>query len=116
MAKGVATHRGMRSAQRAGKGRERVTGLADSNPSYRHIERDYLERTILTVRIHRDADNCWPQWANIFADEIERLWAENARLREAALALYEEVEMAESVGICLPDRVPSLKLREALNR
>jgi hypothetical protein len=37
--------------------------------------RDYLERTILTVRNHRDADNMWPQWANIFADEIERLWA-----------------------------------------
>lgn len=38
-------------------------------------ERDYLERTIETVRNHRSADNCWPQWANIFADEIERLWA-----------------------------------------
>lgn len=38
-------------------------------------ERDYLERTIATVRNHRDADNCWPQWANIFADEIERCWA-----------------------------------------
>ena len=37
-------------------------------------ERDYIERTIATVRNHRDADNCWPQWANIFADEIERLW------------------------------------------
>lgn len=37
-------------------------------------ERDYLERTIATVRNHRGADNCWPQWANIFADEIERLW------------------------------------------
>lgn len=38
------------------------------------ISRDYLERTIATVRNHRAADNCWPQWANIFADEIERLW------------------------------------------
>jgi hypothetical protein len=37
-------------------------------------ERDYLERTIATVRNHRGAENCWPQWANIFADEIERLW------------------------------------------
>jgi hypothetical protein len=44
-----------------------------------HIERDYLERTIATVRNHRDADNCWPQWANIFADEIERLWDETDR-------------------------------------
>ncbi len=38
-------------------------------------ERDYIDRTIATVRNHRDADNCWPQWANIFADEIERLRA-----------------------------------------
>jgi len=38
------------------------------------VERDYLERTIATVRNHRGAENCWPQWANIFADEIERLW------------------------------------------
>jgi hypothetical protein len=48
-------------------------------------DRDYLERTIATVRVHRDADNLWPQWANIFADEIERLWeseAERDRLRE----------------------------------
>jgi hypothetical protein len=37
-------------------------------------ERDYLEKTIETVRQHAEADNCWPQWANIFADEIERLW------------------------------------------
>jgi len=37
-------------------------------------------------------------------------------LREKALALYEQVEMAESVGICLPDRVPSLRLAEALAR
>ncbi len=34
---------------------------------------DYIDRTIATVRNHRDADNCWPQWANIFADEIEDL-------------------------------------------
>jgi hypothetical protein len=46
-------------------------------------ERDYLERTIATVRNHREADNCWPQWANIFADEIERLWdVEDARRQE----------------------------------
>jgi hypothetical protein len=46
-------------------------------------ERDYLERTIATVRNHRDADDCWPSWANIFADEIERLWKiEDAHTRE----------------------------------
>lgn len=54
-------------------------------------ERDYLERTIATVRVHQDADNCWPQWANIFADEIERLWAENARLHAALQEHSEEI-------------------------
>ena len=44
------------------------------------IEDDYIVRTIATVRNHREADNCWPQWANSFADEIERCWA---ALREA---------------------------------
>ena len=38
-------------------------------------ERDYLERTIATVRNHRWSENSWTQWANIFADEIERLWS-----------------------------------------
>ncbi len=45
-------------------------------------ERDYIERTIATVRVHQDADNCWPQWANIFADQIEWLEAEVAALRK----------------------------------
>ena len=48
----------------------------------KRYERDYLERTIATVRNHRDADNCWPQWANIFADEIERLWKIEDAVRE----------------------------------
>src|SRR5262245_31280817 len=52
-------------------------------------ERDYLERTIATVRNHRSADNCWPQWANIFADEIESLWAERLRLLADVEALRE---------------------------
>ena len=47
-------------------------------------ERDYIERTIETVRNHRDADNCWPQWANIFADEIEKYWALTAELVQEA--------------------------------
>jgi len=50
------------------------------------MERDYLERTIATVRNHRNADNCWPQWANIFADEIERLWQIEDALPAAAPA------------------------------
>ena len=73
-------------------------------------EREYLERTIETVRNHRDAENSWPQWANIFADEIERLW----RVEEAATHLHERVEMDESVGICLSSRVESLALGSVL--
>ena len=43
-------------------------------------EPDYIDRTIETVRNHQGADNCWPQWANIFADDIEDLRTEIARL------------------------------------
>lgn len=46
---------------------------------------DYITRTIETVRKHRDAENCWPQWANVFANEIERLREENDRLRRRLL-------------------------------
>lgn len=35
-------------------------------------------------------------------------------LLEAARALYEQVEMDESVGICLSDRVPALNLGRVL--
>jgi len=40
--------------------------------------------------------------------------AEVARLREAAMALYERVQMDESVGICLSERVTTLALGDAL--
>ena len=40
---------------------------------------------------------------------------EEARaLREAAIALYERVQMDESVGICLSERVTTLALGDAL--
>jgi hypothetical protein len=54
--------------------RERETRLRETlEPTLE--TRDYLTRTIATIRNHRDADNCWPQWANLLADEIERMWA-----------------------------------------
>jgi hypothetical protein len=60
--------------------------VSDTQTRLAH-ERDYIARTIETVRNHKDADNCWPQWANIFADQIESLEAElervTAALREA---------------------------------
>jgi len=47
---------------------------------------------------------------------IMRTELENLRkIKEAAKLLYEEVEMAESIGICLPDRVPALNLGELLS-
>jgi hypothetical protein len=63
----------------------------------RDAERDYIARTIATVRNHKDADNCWPQWANHFADEIERLDAEleqAERERDEARAKVEQFRSA----------------------
>jgi hypothetical protein len=53
--------------------------VSDTQARLAH-ERDYIARTIATVRNHKDADNCWPQWANIFADQIESLEAELERV------------------------------------
>jgi hypothetical protein len=44
------------------------------------------------------------------------LVAERDALREALEALYVEVETSESIGICLPDRVPALRAGELLAR
>lgn len=46
--------------------------------------------------------------------EATRMRHENVRLRRALEDLHAEVEMAESVGICLPDRRPSLHARDVL--
>jgi hypothetical protein len=65
--------------------------VSDTQARLAH-ERDYIARTIETVRNHKDADNCWPQWANIFADQIESLEAElervTAALQEARPYVY----------------------------
>jgi hypothetical protein len=50
------------------------------------------------------------------ADRLEALEAENAELKQSAQALYEQVEMDESVGICLSDRVAALNLGAALHK
>jgi hypothetical protein len=60
--------------------------VSDTQARLAH-ERDYIARTIATVRIHKDADNCWPQWANIFADQIESLEAELERVTAALRAI-----------------------------
>lgn len=57
--------------------------------------RDYLERTIETVRNHRDAENCWPSWANVFADEIERLWSLEEQKEAADRVLAVADQLAE---------------------
>ena len=47
-----------------------MTGAEQARAQYRRegYERDYLERTIATIRNHQHAENSWPQWANILAD------------------------------------------------
>jgi uncharacterized protein YlxW (UPF0749 family) len=55
---------------------------------------DYIDRTIATIRNHQDADNVWPQWANVLADEVETLRTREQQLEEqveglrTALAAY----------------------------
>jgi hypothetical protein len=77
-------------------------------------ERDYLERTIETVRQHRSADNCWPSWANIFGDQIEWMWAEQAKLDAALSELQELVaEQAEDDSLWALNLDGSLPISEA---
>jgi uncharacterized protein YicC (UPF0701 family) len=49
-----------------------------------------------------------------YAVERKQLREERDRLADLLRDLHAEVEMAESVGICLPDRVPSLRAGQAL--
>lgn len=65
-----------------------MSSPADNALDRHRSEADYIDRTIATVRNHRGADNCWPQWANIFADEIEALRAD----RDALAARVAELE------------------------
>jgi hypothetical protein len=67
-------------------------------------ERGYIDRKIEMVRNHRGAENAWPQWANILADEIEDLRAD---LSEAYWLLHETmeyygVELDDVSGRCFP--------------
>jgi uncharacterized protein YjcR len=71
-------------------------------------ERDYISRTIATVRNHRDADNCWPQWANTFADEIERM-------REALRSIEETARWYADNGERLPLEVDHALCVEVLD-
>jgi len=41
------------------------------------------------VRQHSAVREGWPFWANAFADEIERLWAENAEYEEIADLMFD---------------------------
>jgi len=68
---------------------------------YRSLTRDdYLVRTIATVRNHRGAAsdwNTWVQWANIFADEIERLWDEVEGYQRALVAHHDLATLSNEV-------------------
>ncbi len=77
----------------------------------RDPERDYIARTIATVRNHKDAENCWPQWANAFADEIERLDAaleQAERERDAFATVDVERESARQQAEARLASVPAL--------
>jgi hypothetical protein len=50
------------------------------------------------------------------ARTIAEIGRELGALREAAMALYERVQMDESVGICLSERVTTLALGAALTK
>jgi hypothetical protein len=75
------------------------------------MSRDYLERTIATVRNHAAAkSNVWPQWANTFADEIERLWMVEVELTERIRVLSEVLpyEIGEDTYRWLPEQIQEL--------
>jgi hypothetical protein len=79
-------------------------------------EADYIARTIETVRNHKDADNCWPQWANIFADQIEDQAAALAVVERERDMLREYETCADWYIRCLEDvqdRRPVRGLAEA---
>lgn len=59
---------------------------------------DYIDRTIATVRNHIDADNCWTEWANLFATEIEALRAECAAAEARAEKARRVIEAARPLA------------------
>lgn len=73
------------------------------------VDREQM-RQRWTRRRDRAANNLMLQEA---ADVLAVLDALEA-LAEAARTLSERIEMDESVGICLSDRVPSLRLAETI--
>jgi hypothetical protein len=86
--------------------------VSDTQARLAH-ERDYIARTIETVRNHKDADNCWPQWANIFADQIESLEAELERVTAAAASVEKTLDDYLRLGIS-PSREMWYAARDSL--
>jgi hypothetical protein len=93
--------------------------VSDTQARLAH-ERDYIARTIATVRIHKDADNCWPQWANIFADQIESLEAELERVTAALLFIvnegrvWDERDLPMTADQILADVAPLIAFADSL--
>jgi hypothetical protein len=81
-------------------------------------EADYIARTIATVRNHKDADNCWPQWANIFADHIEHQAAALAVVEREREAFRERLEVLGDDGWlkAFTGELPTLEEVQAIYR
>ena len=78
-----------------------------------------LDALIREARAWQEANPHPPPFSSVallgtLADALETLRDERDALREAAQDLYESVQMDESVGICLSDRVPTLRLGSLL--
>lgn len=75
-----------------------MAGVSDDITAIRlPHEPDYIARTIETVRNHRNAGNCWPQWANIFADQIEAYEQHVAGLERQLADTREALRQREQV-------------------
>jgi hypothetical protein len=75
---------------------------------------DYEAYVVAKLKLLRlERDECQEQLAETIY-LYETVLAERERYKAALAGLSEEVEMAESMGICLPERAPALIARQAL--
>jgi hypothetical protein len=93
---------------------DRFTADEAAQVALREASRDYLQRTIATVRNHSPEENSWVAWANLFADEIERLWRLEEQLETYEFALRELADDGRRQRIGQGGGI-ALYVREVLN-